>query len=45
MLSDEEIARIRDIIERNYKVEGDLRKDVASTSRGLWILAANGDWT
>ncbi len=27
-LTDEEIAKIRDIIERNYKVEGDLRKDV-----------------
>lgn len=27
-LTDEEIARIRDIIERDYKVEGDLRKDV-----------------
>lgn len=27
-LTDEEIARIRDIIEREYKVEGDLRKEV-----------------
>lgn len=27
-LSDEEIARIRDIIENSYKVEGDLRKEV-----------------
>lgn len=27
-LTDEEIAKIRDIIERTYKVEGDLRKEV-----------------
>lgn len=27
-LSDEEIAKIRDIIENSYKVEGDLRKEV-----------------
>ena len=28
-LTDEEIVRIRDWIDRNYKVEGDLRRDVA----------------
>ena len=28
MLTDEEVARIRDIIEQNHKIEGDLRKDV-----------------
>jgi len=27
-LSDEEVAKIREIIERSYKVEGDLRKEV-----------------
>jgi small subunit ribosomal protein S13 len=26
-LSEEEVARIRDIIEQDYKIEGDLRKD------------------
>lgn len=34
-LSDEEIARIRDIIERNFKVEGDLRKDVSINIKRL----------
>ncbi len=29
-LSEEEIVRIREFIDRNYKVEGDLRRDVAS---------------
>jgi small subunit ribosomal protein S13 len=28
-LTDEEVVRIRDWIDRNYKVEGDLRRDVA----------------
>ena len=34
-LGDEEIAKIRDIIERNYKVEGDLRKDVSINIKRL----------
>jgi small subunit ribosomal protein S13 len=29
-LSEEEVVRIREYIDRNYKVEGDLRRDVAS---------------
>ncbi|HWO69949.1 MAG TPA: 30S ribosomal protein S13 [Actinomycetota bacterium] len=29
-LSEEEVVRIREFIDRNYKVEGDLRRDVAS---------------
>jgi small subunit ribosomal protein S13 len=28
-LSEEEVVRIREFIDRNYKVEGDLRRDVA----------------
>jgi small subunit ribosomal protein S13 len=28
MLSEEEVAKIRDIIEQDYKIEGDLRKEV-----------------
>jgi len=28
-LTDEEVVKIRDFIDRNYKVEGDLRRDVA----------------
>jgi small subunit ribosomal protein S13 len=28
MLSEEEVARIRDIIEQEHKIEGDLRKEV-----------------
>jgi small subunit ribosomal protein S13 len=35
VLTDEEIAKIRDIIERNYKVEGDLRKDVGINIKRL----------
>jgi small subunit ribosomal protein S13 len=34
-LSDEEIARIRDIIEREFKVEGDLRKEVSINIKRL----------
>jgi len=34
-LSDEEIAKIRDIIERNYQVEGDLRKEVSVNIKRL----------
>jgi small subunit ribosomal protein S13 len=28
-LSEEEVVRIREVLDRNYKVEGDLRRDVA----------------
>lgn len=34
-LKDEEIARIREIIERNYKVEGDLRKEISMNIKRL----------
>lgn len=34
-LTDEEIAKIRDIIERTYKVEGDLRKEVGVNIKRL----------
>jgi len=34
-LSDEELARLRDYIERNYKVEGDLRREVAENIKRL----------
>jgi len=34
-LTDEEIAKIRDILERNYKVEGDLRKEVSINIKRL----------
>lgn len=34
-LTDEEIAKIRDIIERNYKVEGDLRKEFSINIKRL----------
>ena len=29
-LAEEEVVRIREFIDRNYKIEGDLRRDVAS---------------
>jgi small subunit ribosomal protein S13 len=34
-LSEEELARIRDVIERDYKVEGDLRTEVAMSIKRL----------
>lgn len=34
-LTDEEIAKIRDILERAYKVEGDLRKEVSISIKRL----------
>ena len=34
-LDDSEVARLRDIIENNYTVEGDLRKEVQSNIRRL----------
>ncbi len=34
-LSDEELAKLRDYIERNYKVEGDLRREVAENIKRL----------
>ena len=36
-LKDQEIARIREIIEREYKVEGDLRRD--KKADGPWMLS------
>ena len=34
-LTDEEIAKIRDILERSYKVEGDLRKEISISIKRL----------
>ncbi|HEX2964533.1 MAG TPA: 30S ribosomal protein S13 [Syntrophorhabdaceae bacterium] len=34
-LSEEEVARIREILERNYKVEGDLRKEMSMNIKRL----------
>lgn len=34
-LSEEEIAKIRDILEREYKVEGDLRKEISISIKRL----------
>ncbi len=34
-LSDEEIVKIRNIIERDYRVEGDLRRDIAMNIKRL----------
>lgn len=35
VLSEEEVAKIRDIIERDYKVEGDLRKEISVNIKRL----------
>jgi small subunit ribosomal protein S13 len=34
-LTDDEVARLRDVVERHYKVEGDLRREVAMNIRRL----------
>lgn len=34
-LSNDEFVRIRDIIEKNYKVEGDLRREIAANIKRL----------
>jgi small subunit ribosomal protein S13 len=34
-LTDDQIAKIRDIIDKNYKVEGDLRREVALNIKRL----------
>lgn len=34
-LSNEELIRIRDVIEKNYKVEGDLRREIAGNIKRL----------
>jgi small subunit ribosomal protein S13 len=35
LLSDDEVVKIRQVIERAYKVEGDLRRDVATNTKRL----------
>lgn len=37
-LADSEVVRIRDIIEKEYKVEGDLRRDVSQNIKRLMDL-------
>ena len=39
-LSDEEVLRIRELIDREYRVEGDLRREVAMNIKRLMDLAA-----
>jgi len=34
-LNDEEVKKIRDLIEKNYKVEGDLRRDILTNIKRL----------
>jgi small subunit ribosomal protein S13 len=38
--SDEETARVRDIIERDFKVEGDLRREVAMNIKRLMDIGS-----
>jgi len=35
LLEDDEVVRIRQVIERNYKVEGDLRREVTTNTKRL----------
>ncbi len=37
-LADDELARIRDIIDREYRIEGDLRREVAMNIKRLMDL-------
>ncbi len=37
-LSEDDVAKLRDIIERNYKVEGDLRREVSMNVNRLMDL-------
>ena len=39
-LTEEEVTRLRDFIDRNYKVEGDLRRDTAMDIRRLVEIGA-----
>ena len=39
-LAEDEVTRLRDYIERNYKVEGDLRRDIAMDIRRLIEIGA-----
>ncbi len=38
VISDDEIARIRSILDQNYKVEGDLRREIAMSIKRLMDL-------
>jgi len=37
-LKDQEVARIREVIEREYKVEGDLRREISTNIKRLMDL-------
>ncbi len=37
-LSDDEVVKLRDVIERGHKVEGDLRREVSQNIKGLMDL-------
>src|SRR5450631_2867080 len=39
-LTDEEVARLRSYIDTNFRVEGDLRRDVSRTSSARWRSTA-----
>ena len=39
-LDDDQIARIRDIIDKNYKVEGDLRREIALNIKRLMEIGS-----
>ncbi|MEN8196477.1 MAG: 30S ribosomal protein S13 [Pseudomonadota bacterium] len=40
-LSDDEVVRIREVIDRGFQVEGDLRRDVAMNIKRLMDLGCN----
>jgi len=41
-LTDDEVSRIRRVIDTEYKVEGDLRRDVTMSLKRSWTWAATG---
>lgn len=40
MLGEDQVARIRDVIDANYRVEGDLRKEISMNIKRLMDLGA-----
>lgn len=39
-LSEDEVVRLRDIVENNYKIEGDLRRDISMNIKRLMDIGA-----
>ena len=40
-LTDEDIAKIRDMIQAQFKIEGDLRREISMSIKRLWTRISN----